>query len=102
MTLQEFTTNALEQRISFTLSGPTSYILMIKASDESGRQVEFGVRNQNGKSGYMQNEEIIDDGRLNMDAETVTMTPYAVALPEEDGRISDDYVQVGEAFELEF
>lgn len=101
VTLQELTANALEQRISFTISGPTSYILMIKASDESGRQVEFGVRNQNGKSGYMQNEEVIDDGRLNMDAKTVTMIPYAVALPEEDGRISDDYVQVGEAFELE-
>ena len=48
------------------------------------------------------------DGGLSPDIEksdvfdkTVTMIPYAVALPEEDGRISDDYVQVGEAFELE-
>ena len=29
------------------------------------------------------------------------MTLYAVELPEEDGQISDDYVQIGEPFELE-
>ena len=48
----------------------------------------------------MQNEEVIDDGRLSAEAKSVTMTLYAVKLPESDGRISDDYVQVGEAFEL--
>ena len=73
---------------------------MIKAVDECGNQVEFGVRSQNQKSGYMQNEEVIDDGRLSAEAKSVTMTLYAVKLPESDGRISDDYVQVGEAFEL--
>ncbi len=101
VTLKELTANDLEQRISYEISGPTNYILMIKAEDTAGRQVEFGVRTQDQKSGYMQNEEVIDDGRLDMDAGRAAMTLYAVQLPEEDGRISDDYVQVGEGFELE-
>lgn len=101
VTLKELAMNDLEQRIPYDLSGPTSYILMVKATDAQGNQVEFGVRTQDRKSGYMQNEEVIDDGRLDAQGGTVTMTLYAVALPEEDGRISDDYVQVGEPFEVE-
>lgn len=100
VTLKELASNDLEQRISYDISGATNYILMIKAVDECGNQVEFGVRSQNQKSGYMQNEEVIDDGRLSAEAKSVAMTLYAVKLPESDGRISDDYVQVGEAFEL--
>ena len=102
MTLKELASNELEQRISYDISGSTNYIIMLKAVDRAGNQVEFGVRSQDQKSGYMQNEEVIDDGRLSEEAETVTMTLYAVALPESDGRISDDYVQVGESFEIEF
>lgn len=101
VTLKELAMNDLEQRIPYDLSGPTSYILMIKAEDAKGNQVEFGVRTQDRKSGYMQNEEVIDDGRLDTSGETVTMTLYAVELPEENGQISDDYVQIGEPFEVE-
>ena len=101
VTLKELAVNDLEQRIPYDLSGPTSYILMVKAEDALGNQVEFGVRTQDTKSGYMQNEEVIDDGRLDANGGTVTMTLYAVELPEEDGQISDDYVQIGEPFELE-
>ena len=102
VTLKELTANDLEQRISYGISDTTSYLLMIKAVDGAGNRVEFGVRSQNGKSGYMQNEEVIDDGRLDVDAGMVTMTLYAVELPEGDGQISDDYVQVGEVFEVAF
>lgn len=101
VTLKELTLNDLEQRISYDLSGPTNYILMVKAEDSMRNQVEFGVRSQDRKSGYMQNEEVIDDGRLDAETNTVTMTFYAVEVPEEDARISDDYVQIGEAFQLD-
>ncbi len=101
VTLKELTMNDLEQRITYDVSGATRWILMIKAEDENGMQAEFGVRSQTPESGYMQNEEVIDDGRLSENAKTVTMTLYAVELPEEDGRISDDYQQIGESFQLE-
>ena len=98
--LTEYTSNDLEQRIFFETSGSTRYLLMIKAVDQKGNQVEFGHRSSDAKGGYMQNEEIIDDGRLDDGEGPVTMILYAVELPEENGRIPDDYVQIGEPFEL--
>ena len=102
VTLEELTTNDLEQRISYSLSGGTDYIFKVEAVDSAGRQVEFNVRTQDRESGYMQNEEIIDDGRIDDNAESVTMTLYAVGLPEESGRMSNDYIQLGESFEVRF
>ena len=101
VTLEEYTSNELEQRIFFSWSGGTRYLLMVMATDQNGNQVEYGVRSSDAKSGYLQNEEYVGDGRLGDDAGTVTMTLYAVKLPDTDGQISDDYVQIGEAFEIE-
>ena len=83
-----------------TFSSQTEHILRVEAVDSTGKQVEFGVRTQDKKGGHMQNEEIIDDGRLDENAESVTMTLYAVEMPKESGRMSDDYVQIGESFEV--
>lgn len=100
VTLHEFTSNRLEQRITFTQSAGTRYQLMVMAEDQKGHQVEFGLRTVDGNVGYMQNEDIILDGRLDDAAGPFTLTLFAVELPEQDGQISDDYVQIGEAFEL--
>lgn len=100
VTLEELTMNELEQRISFKQSGSTRYLIQIMAEDSEGHQVEFGLRSSDARSGYMSNEEILYDGRIADTAGQVTMTLNAVELPEESGRISDDYVQVGDTFEL--
>lgn len=100
VTLNAFTSNQLEQRITFTQSAGTRYQLMVMAEDQKGHQVEFGLRTVDGNVGYMQNEDIILDGRLDDAAGPFTLTLFAVELPEADGQISDDYVQIGEAFEL--
>ena len=49
----------------------------------------------------MQNQEILEDGRLNGEAGLVTMTLYAVEMPKESGRMSEDYIQIGEPFTIE-
>lgn len=102
VTLEEYTSNDLEQRITFRQSRGTNYMLMVNAVDSEGNQVEFGLRSADAKSGYLQNEEILYDSRVDDNAKSVTMTLYAVALPEEDGRIPDNYEQIGEPFELIF
>lgn len=107
VTLNEFTTNNLEQRISYSLSAHTDYILMVKAVDLAGTQAEFGTRVQSSESGYMQNGKRIEDGgvydgRLDESAGSAVMTLYAAQLPWEDGEMSDEYVQVGESFVIEF
>lgn len=101
VTLEELTMNELEQRISFTKSGATNYIQQVLAVDSEGHQVEFGLRSADETSGYLSNEEIIDDGRLSDTAERVTMTFGVIELPEESGQITDDFEPVGEVFELE-
>ena len=100
ITLDEFTSNELEQRISYSLSDASGYIFMVEAEDSNGNKVEFGVRMQDKDSGHMQNEEILYDGRLDEEAGKVTMTLYAAEMPKESGQMSHDYVQVGETFEL--
>lgn len=103
VTLNEFTSNDLEQRITFSCTGGTRYLLMVMAENQKGEQVEFGLRSSDEKSGYLQNEEILYDGRLDdTEGNIWTMTLNAVELPEEDGQISDAYVQIGEGFTLEF
>lgn len=101
VTLEELTMNELEQRISFTQSGSTRYLPQVLAEDSEGRQVEFGLRSSDTKSGYLSNEEIIDDGRISDTADQVTMTFGAVELPEESGQITADFEPVGEPFVLE-
>lgn len=102
ITLDEFTSNELEQRIIYSLSEGSDYSFEVKAEDSNGNQVEFGVRIQDKETGHMQNEEIIGDGRIDENAESVTMTLYAVELPKESGQMSNDYVQLGEPFILKF
>ena len=46
-------------------------------------------------------EEIIDDGRISDTADRVTMTFGVIELPEESGQITDEFEPVGEVFELE-
>lgn len=98
--LDTLTLNELEQRITYSQSGSTRYMLMVKAADSNGNRAEFGLRSADETSGYLQNEEIIDDGRIDETSRTVTLTLYAVELPQEDGRISGDPIPVGDPFEL--
>ncbi len=48
----------------------------------------------------MINQEILYDGRIDENADTVKLTVYVHKLPEESGKMGDDYQQIGEAFEL--
>lgn len=105
--LKEFTTNDLEQRITYELSAPSYYTLELKAVDSEGMQTRFHTRVQEKYSGYMQNggsfgDDELESDRLNAENQTVTMTFYAMELAKESGRTGNDYVQIGESFEVTF
>ena len=102
ITLEELTLNDLEQRISYRTSERTDYVLQVLTEDSKGHKAEFDTIYYDGKigSGYMQNQEIIEDGRIDAEAESVDLTFYTVELPKESGRMSDDYVQVGDTFSV--
>ena len=38
--------------------------------------------------------------RIDENADTIKLTVYVHKLPEESGKMGDDYQQIGEAFEL--
>ena len=101
VTLDELTMNELEQRITYHTDGSSGYLLQLTATDPAGRQAQFDTKIQDADgTGYMQNQEIICDGRIDESANTVTMVLYAMEMPKDSGRMDNDYRQVGEVFEV--
>lgn len=107
VTLDEFSSNKLEQRITYSLSARSRYTLVLDAEDSEGNRVEFSTRTQ-GDSGYMLNRTHYEAGvpeetgsRLDEEAETVTMTLYARKDLDENGQAVHDCVQIGEPFVIE-
>ena len=49
----------------------------------------------------MLNEEMLEDGRLSDGADRVTLTLYAQELSRGDDEGAQEYVQIGEPFEVE-
>lgn len=97
VTLDTFSDNELEQRITFHTSGAWgSYDIRLTATDDQGRAADFYISSWGDGTGYMLNSEYT--GRILEDAKTVTVTVSAVEFPETDGKIPDDYVQLGDPF----
>ena len=101
--LEELTLNELEQRIFYHIEGSSEYMVMVQVEDSAGRQIEFSTSRFDGISGngYMQNVEVIEDGRIAEDAESVTFTLYVKNIPQESVQMTHDYVQVGEPFTID-
>ena len=101
--LEELTLNELEQRIFYHIDGSSEYMAMVWVEDGAGHQIEFSTSRFDGGSGngYMQNVEVIEDGRIAEDAESVTFTLYVKNIPQESVQMTHDYVQVGETFTVD-
>lgn len=103
VTLDEFTSNDLEQRVTYHASDRAvlDYDLKLVTEDERGRIAQFYVKTFGAKEGmgYMQNAEILEDGRIAGDAGKVTVTLYAAPMPKGNGKMDGAYVQVGEPAE---
>lgn len=100
VTLEELTINDLEQRISYHVEGEGSYMLMLMAEDDAGNEAQFDTKTFRGNTGYMQNQDILYEGRIDKNAGSVKMTLFAVEMPKESGGLEDEYRQVGETFEM--
>lgn len=107
VTLDEFSTNKLEQRISYSLSDRTLFNFRVDVEDSEGNRTVFATRTQ-GDSGYMLGRgdtELFDwmSGRLDEGTNKVTMTLYARKEIDENGLVEQaGYIQLGEPFEIEF
>lgn len=99
VSLTKYTDNAMGQKIYYTKDGDSNdYDMMMKGTDNLGNEVSFYVSTSNKQGGKF----VIDnlDGNLSDDADSLTLTPYAVKYPEKSGKMSSDYQKVGEAFTI--
>lgn len=92
--------NAVGQRIHFTTSTEfCNYDLMITGRDNLGNPVEFNLSTFSGGNGVLE-LSTINNGNLSNEATELYLTLYAVKFPEESGRLSNDFKQVGEEFRI--
>ena len=103
ITLDEFTSNDLEQRINFSADDKDAsrYDMKVIAKDESGKEYTFYMNYFGGNStrkGYMR----FFGDMLPEAAGQVEMTLYVVAMPEKSGKMSNDFQQLGESFLVDF
>ena len=101
LSLEKYTTSEVGQKIFFTLSPKkVVYDVILKGQDNLGNPVEFITRSIHDGQGRME-VSTIDNGYVNDQAESLTLTPYAVRFPETSGKMSNDYQPVGEAFTIQ-
>ena len=100
VTFERYTSNAMGQSIYFTKTSDSyDYDLVLKGEDDLGNPVEFFVRHSEQKEGRME-VQAIDNGYVSDQASAITLTPYAMEMPETSGQMSSDYEPVGEAFTI--
>ena len=101
LSLEKYTTSEVGQKIFFTLSSEKAvYDVILKGEDNLGNPVEFITSSIHDGQGRME-VSTIDNGYVNDQAESLTLTPYAVKFPETSGKMSNDYQPVGEAFTIQ-
>lgn len=103
ITLEKYTSNAVCQNIYASVENVNkkeSYDILLKGHDDIGNEVEFYV--SRGRKGYLDFK--YDNYHKNIDdnAKILTLTPYAVKMPEQSGKMpdSDEYIKVGEEFTI--
>ena len=104
ITLEKYTSNAVCQNIYASVENVNkkeSYDILLKGHDDIGNEVEFYV--SRGRKGYLDFK--YDNYHKNIDdnAKILTLTPYAVKMPEQSGKMpdSDEYVKVGDEFTID-
>lgn len=106
VTLMDYTSNAMGQRVYFTTVGGTAtdrsdYHLRLQGVDDQGQEIVFETRRADGRkgTGYMCCE--ILGAQITEQTKWLDLTPYAVAFPKGSGKMSHDYQPMGEPFRIE-
>lgn len=100
VTFTEMTRNAMGTKVHFKIEdGKTSYNLMLKGMDDTGKEVVFELKQTYKGEGYVYADPNYADGNeIAGNAKEITFTPYAAEYPKESGRENRDYKQIGEPF----
>lgn len=98
--LEEFRYNPVNQKILGKVTGKSddTYIIDLRGYDNLGNEVVFYMSSKSDKEIVLKYEDINRD--LSEDISSITLTPYATILPKASGKMSNDYIQVGEEFTI--
>lgn len=96
--LEEFRYNPVNQKFFGKLKGKSkdSYAIELRGHDNLGNKVRFSLTSVSGEDLVFKYENI--HGDLSDEITSITLIPYAAKYPEQSGKMSDDYKQVGEEF----
>ena len=75
-----------------------NYDLMFNGNDSLGNPIAFYLSRSDKSGGQLRLDALT--GEIGENAESLTLTPYAVKFPEGSGRMSDDWQQTGDAFTI--
>lgn len=93
----QYTSNDIGEKIYFTKSkAETSYDLELRGTDNMGNPIVFSLSNSKGTQGVLKLNEFFSD--KDEDATSYTLALYAVKFPVGNGKLSNDFKQVGEEF----
>lgn len=99
--LEKYTSNALGQNIFCRVENYNkneSYDIALRGTDDLGNKVGFFMKRSSKDSMVLRYSNI--DRNLDENAKELILTPYAVKFPEQSGKLSDDFKQVGEEFKI--
>lgn len=99
-TLSKYKDNALGKKIyastsTANLKTKAAYDIELRGIDDLGNKVSFYMNYD------IKNEALFKTGKINENAKTLTLTPYAAKYPEKSGRMDGEFKQVGDKFTID-
>lgn len=98
ITLNKYVSNDMGQKIYYDIENKdldSSYQLILKGYDDLGNEVEFNSSYEEETTGLMKNATQISD-----DASSLTLTPYIIELPSENGIVPNYHKKIGTSFTI--
>ena len=98
--LKKYTNNVIGPKLYFDIEGDMEYNIELRGKDDIGNPVIFYISHTNDGKGVFE-LETIDNGNLDEIASKLFLTPFAVEMPKESGRMNHDFQKIGEQFEID-
>lgn len=103
ITLDKYKRNDIGDKIYFSYNNKVreGYDIFLSGEDNLGNKVDYYLSNGRDNGGYFKNQNI--DSTIDYDATELTLSAYAVKMPEASGKMPDqsEYKKLGEPFKID-
>jgi len=100
ITAYRYTRSPLLDKIMIKRDEGFNYDLILKGEDNLGNPVSFSLSSSNDENMILK-EDAVSGNNVSTEAKSLTLTLYAVKFPEQSGKLSNDFQQVGESFTID-